>query len=402
MMLVADRDDAAHRRRHDGARLRPHRQHRVAQRENSAARARPVERRALRASSASSAGWRGRPSRATSPSTICLPGIFDSDAQREHIRGMLTETGKTFDEIWRERAAGQSGQALRQSGRARRLLRVSLLGACRLHHRPESADRRRKLSGDVSDNRCREDRRHETACIARPRAGLRARRAAPALAQTYPSRTVTVVVPFPAGGSVDGVARILVQKLNETVGQHFIVENRAGGASGTVGANAVAKAAPDGYTLLVSASVHVINPFLYKNVPYDVVNDFTPITLLADGPLIVSTTPSVPANNLKDFFDLVRKDPQKYTFGDHQHRLGQPSRDRAAQARRRARHAGHRLQGHGAGADRPDERADPAARRSDAVLAAAGAGRQDQGARPSPASSARPPRRRSRPSRSPA
>ena len=139
--------------------------------------------------------------------------------------------------------------------------------------------------------------------------------AAAATAQDYPSRTVTVVVPFPAGGSVDGVARILVQKLNETMGQHFIVENRAGGASGIVGANAVAKAAPDGYTLLVSASVHVINPLLYKSVPYDVVRDFTPVTLLAEGPLIVSTTPSVPANNLKDFFALVRKNPQKYTFG---------------------------------------------------------------------------------------
>src|SRR5712671_4437310 len=138
---------------------------------------------------------------------------------------------------------------------------------------------------------------------------------APVAAQTYPSRTVTVVVPFPAGGSVDGVARILVQKLNETVGQHFIVENRAGGASGIVGANAVAKAAPDGYTLFVSASVHVINPLLYKNVPYDVVNDFTPISLIADGPLIVSTTPSVAANNLKDFFQLVRSNPQKFTFG---------------------------------------------------------------------------------------
>jgi tripartite-type tricarboxylate transporter receptor subunit TctC len=137
----------------------------------------------------------------------------------------------------------------------------------------------------------------------------------PVSAENYPSRTVTVVVPFPAGGSVDGVARILVQKLNETIGQHFIVENRAGGASGNVGANAVAKAAPDGYTLLVSASVHVINPFLYKSVPYDVVRDFTPVTLLAEGPLIVSTTPSVLANNLRDFFALVRKDPQKYTFG---------------------------------------------------------------------------------------
>src|SRR6516164_1107516 len=116
---------------------------------------------------------------------------------------------------------------------------------------------------------------------------------ASANAQDYPSRTVNVVVPYPAGGSVDGVARILVQELNGTLGAHFIVENRAGGASGTVGANVVAKAAPDGYTLMVSASVHVINPFLYKNVPYDVVKDFTPVMLLADGPLIVSTTPSV-------------------------------------------------------------------------------------------------------------
>jgi tripartite-type tricarboxylate transporter receptor subunit TctC len=136
-----------------------------------------------------------------------------------------------------------------------------------------------------------------------------------ASAQNYPNRTVTVVVPFPAGGSVDGVARILVQKLNETPGYSFIVENRAGGAGGTVGANTVAKSAADGYTLLLSASIHVINPFLFKSVPYDVVNDFTPVSLLAVGPLIVSTTPSVKANNLKDFFELVRKSPDKYTFG---------------------------------------------------------------------------------------
>src|SRR3981081_3592792 len=119
--------------------------------------------------------------------------------------------------------------------------------------------------------------------------------AAPGAAQKYPARTVNVIVPYPPGGSVDGVARILVQKLNETVGQHFIVENRAGGASGTVGANAAAKANPDGYTLMVSASVHVINPFLYKNIPYDAVKDFTPITLLAEGPLVVAKTPRRPA-----------------------------------------------------------------------------------------------------------
>ena len=126
---------------------------------------------------------------------------------------------------------------------------------------------------------------------------------------------MTVIVPFPPGGSVDGVARILVDKLNQTVGPHFIVENRAGGASGNVGANVVAKSDPDGYTLLLTASVQVVNPFLYKSVPFDVVKDFTPVTLVAAGPLIISTTPSVPAKNLKEFFDLVRKDPQKYTFG---------------------------------------------------------------------------------------
>ena len=135
-----------------------------------------------------------------------------------------------------------------------------------------------------------------------------------ARAQSYPTRTVAVIVPFPPGGSVDGVARIIVDRLNQSVGPHFIVENRAGGASGNVGASVVAKADPDGYTLLLTASVQVVNPFLYKNVPFDVVKDFTPVTLIAAGSLIVSTTPSVPAKNLKEFFDLVRKDPQKYTF----------------------------------------------------------------------------------------
>jgi len=125
---------------------------------------------------------------------------------------------------------------------------------------------------------------------------------------------VSLVVPYPAGGSVDGVARILAQKLGEVANATFIVENRAGGAGGTVGANTVAKANPDGYTLLLTASIHVTTPFLFKNIPYDVVKDFTPISLVASGPLVVSTAPNVPANNLKEFFDLVRKSPEKYTF----------------------------------------------------------------------------------------
>jgi tripartite-type tricarboxylate transporter receptor subunit TctC len=135
--------------------------------------------------------------------------------------------------------------------------------------------------------------------------------AAPALAQPYPSRTVSVIVPYPAGGSVDVVARLLVQKLNESMGQSFIVENRAGGAGG---ANTVAKAAPDGYTLMFSASIHIITPFLNSKLPYDAVRDFAPVSLVASGPLLVSTTPGMPAKTLKELFDLVRAAPDKYTF----------------------------------------------------------------------------------------
>ena len=136
----------------------------------------------------------------------------------------------------------------------------------------------------------------------------------PAAAQPYPNRTVSVVVPFPAGGSVDVVARLLVQKLNESMGQVFIVENRAGGAGGAVGANAVAKAAPDGYTLMFTASIHIVTPFLNSKIPYDAVKDFAPVSLVASGPLLVSTAPNVPAGNLKEFFELVRKAPEKFTF----------------------------------------------------------------------------------------
>jgi len=138
--------------------------------------------------------------------------------------------------------------------------------------------------------------------------------AAPASAQPYPNRTVSVIVPYPAGGSVDVVARLIVQKLNESMGANFIVENRAGGAGGAVGANVVARATPDGYTLMLTASIHIITPFLNSKIPYDAVKDFAPVSLLAAGPLIVSTAPGVPASNLKEFFELVRRTPDKFTF----------------------------------------------------------------------------------------
>jgi len=141
----------------------------------------------------------------------------------------------------------------------------------------------------------------------------------PAAAQAYPDRPVTIVVPFPPGGSVDGVARLLARDLGERMKGTFIVENRAGGAGGAVGSASVMRSRPDGYTLLVNASIFVVVPLINRNVTFDVVNDFTQIALLADGPLIVSTHPSVPANTLKEFFELVRKDPNRYNFATTGH-----------------------------------------------------------------------------------
>src|ERR1051325_10427577 len=104
--------------------------------------------------------------------------------------------------------------------------------------------------------------------------------ATPATAQPYPSRTVSVIVPYPAGGSVDVVARLIVQKLNETMGQSFIVENRAGGAGGAVGADVVENAVRAGYPLRLTASTHIITPFLNSKITYDAVKDFAPVSLL--------------------------------------------------------------------------------------------------------------------------
>jgi tripartite-type tricarboxylate transporter receptor subunit TctC len=132
-------------------------------------------------------------------------------------------------------------------------------------------------------------------------------------AQTYPQKPVRIVVPYPPGGTVDLVARHLAQQVGTQVGQQIVVENRAG-ANGTIGSDFVSKAAPDGYTLLVQASIFVINPLFLKNVPYDVQRDFTPISNIGSVPLLVTAHPSVPAANLREFVRLVRANPDKYTF----------------------------------------------------------------------------------------
>jgi tripartite-type tricarboxylate transporter receptor subunit TctC len=129
----------------------------------------------------------------------------------------------------------------------------------------------------------------------------------------YPAKPVRIVVPYPPGGTVDVVARNLAQQLTVQTGQQFIVDNRAG-ANGTIGSDFVSKAAPDGYTLLVQASIFVINPLFLRNVPYDVQRDFTPVANIGSVPLLVTAHPSVPAGNLREFVALVRANPDKYTF----------------------------------------------------------------------------------------
>ncbi len=135
-----------------------------------------------------------------------------------------------------------------------------------------------------------------------------------AVAQSFPTKPITLVVPFPPGGSVDGVARILAAELAERTGKNFVVENRAGGAGGSAGAASVQRSDADGHTLLFNASIHVIQPLINANIKYDVLNDFTHIAQVAAGPLLVMTHPSVPAKTLKEFFDLLKADPKKYTI----------------------------------------------------------------------------------------
>ena len=134
-----------------------------------------------------------------------------------------------------------------------------------------------------------------------------------ALAQSYPAKPVRLIVPYPPGGTVDVVARVMALRLTEQMGQTFVVENRAG-ANGTVGSDLVSKALPDGYTLLVQASIFAANPLFLPNVPYDVQKDFTAISNIGSVPLLVTAHPSVPAKNLREFLALVKADINKYTF----------------------------------------------------------------------------------------
>ena len=136
-----------------------------------------------------------------------------------------------------------------------------------------------------------------------------------ARAETYPSRPVKIVVPFPAGGSNDIIARVLAQKLSERTGQQFFVENR-GGAGGNIGAEAVASASPDGYTLLVTAPPPLTtNGALYKAMPFDPATAFAPVALLATVPIVLMVHPSLPVNNVRELVALAKAKPGTLNFG---------------------------------------------------------------------------------------
>lgn len=134
-----------------------------------------------------------------------------------------------------------------------------------------------------------------------------------AFAQGYPNKPVKVIVPWPPGQATDVSARVVAQKLQEALGQSFVVENKPG-AAGTIGSETVARSAPDGYTLLAASSGPIsILPNLQKT-PFDSFKDFAPISLIATAPFALVTHPSFPAANAKEFVALVRANPNKYTF----------------------------------------------------------------------------------------
>lgn len=146
-------------------------------------------------------------------------------------------------------------------------------------------------------------------------ATLLALAAATALAQTYPNRAIRIVVPYPPGGGADITARPIAQMLSERWGQPVVIENH-GGASGMIGADIVAKAPPDGYTIMVSASAEVaLNVALFSKMPYDPVRDFAPITLATVTPMALVVHPSVPVTSLKEYIAIAKAKPGSMTFG---------------------------------------------------------------------------------------
>jgi len=131
--------------------------------------------------------------------------------------------------------------------------------------------------------------------------------------QNYPTRPIKVIIPFPPGGPTDILGRIVAQKLGERLGQNVVIDNRPG-ASGMIGADMVAKSPPDGYTLLVNASLHVINPSLYEKSRYDAIADFAPLSNLADVPLVLVVDSKAPVSNIKELISWIKSSKTPVNF----------------------------------------------------------------------------------------
>jgi len=132
-----------------------------------------------------------------------------------------------------------------------------------------------------------------------------------ALSQDYPQKPIKMITPYPPGGPTDVLARAISQKLSERLGQPIIIDNRPG-ASGMIGADMVAKAAPDGYTLLANASIHVINPSLYANPPYDAIKDFAPVSQIAEVPLVLVVNPGLGVKTVKELIAKAKASPLNF------------------------------------------------------------------------------------------
>ena len=133
-------------------------------------------------------------------------------------------------------------------------------------------------------------------------------------AQSYPNKTIRMIVPFPAGGATDIVARLVAQKLGDAMGQQVIVDNR-GGAAGTIGSDLAAKSPPDGYTILIgTSSTHAIAQSLYAKLPYDSIKDFTPVVGIATATIVLSMHPSVPAKTVRELIVLAKAKPDALSF----------------------------------------------------------------------------------------
>jgi tripartite-type tricarboxylate transporter receptor subunit TctC len=130
----------------------------------------------------------------------------------------------------------------------------------------------------------------------------------------YPARAVRFIVPYAPGGNGDIVSRIIGQRLSKTFGQQFVIDNRAG-AGGNIGAEAAARAAPDGYTIVLGTNTHAINMSLYARPGYDLAADFAPVTLLTTAPMLLAVHPSLPAKSVKEFIALARSRPGKLNYG---------------------------------------------------------------------------------------